>query len=70
MIHEVHNLRMLCGEIDAMQAFSSHATRGFAVEDTVAITLRFASGALGTFILSDTAASPRIWEQTSQARGT
>ncbi|MDR5781852.1 Gfo/Idh/MocA family oxidoreductase [Caballeronia sp. LZ065] len=66
MIHEIHNLRMLCGDIVAVQAFASHAARGFAVEDTVAINLRFASGALGSFMLSDTAACPRSWEQTSQ----
>lgn len=66
MIHEVHNLRMLCGDIVAVQAFKSHATRGFPVEDTVAINLRFANGALGSFMLSDTAACPRSWEQTSQ----
>ena len=66
MIHEVHNLRMLCGDIVAVQAFSSHATRGFPVEDTVAINLRFASGVLGTFMLSDTAGCPRSWEQTSR----
>ena len=66
MIHEVHNLRMLCGEIVAVQAFASHATRHFPVEDTVAINLRFASGALGSFMLSDTAACARSWEQTSQ----
>jgi predicted dehydrogenase len=66
MIHEVHNLRILCGEIVAVQAFASHATRGFAVEDTVAISLQFASGALGTFMLSDTSACARSWEQTSQ----
>ncbi|TAL94309.1 MAG: Gfo/Idh/MocA family oxidoreductase [Paraburkholderia sp.] len=66
MIHEVHNLRMLCGDIVAVQAFASRATRGFPVEDTVAINLRFANGALGSFMLSDTAASARSWEQTSQ----
>jgi predicted dehydrogenase len=66
MIHEVHNLRILCGEIVAVQAIASHAVRNFPVEDTVAINLQFASGVLGTFMLSDTAACARSWEQTSQ----
>ena len=66
MIHEVHSLRILCGEIVAVQAIASHAVRNFAVEDTVAINLQFASGVLGTFMLSDTAACARSWEQTSQ----
>ncbi len=66
MIHEVHNLRMLCGEIVAVQAMASRAVRNFPVEDTVAINLQFANGALGSFMLSDTAACPRSWEQTSQ----
>lgn len=65
MIHEIGNVRALCGEIVAVQAFTSNATRGFAVEDTAAIALRFAGGALGTFILSDAAASDRSWEHTS-----
>lgn len=65
MIHEVGNLRALCGEVVAVQAFTSSATRGFAVEDTAAIALRFAGGALGTFILSDAAASNRSWEHAS-----
>ena len=66
MIHEVHNLRMLCGEVAAVQAFASNSVRGFSVEDSAVINLRFASGVLGSFVLSDTAASARSWEQTSQ----
>ena len=66
MIHEIHNLRMLCGEIVGVQAIASHATRAFPVEDTVAINLAFANGALGSFMLSDTAASARNWEHTSR----
>ena len=66
MIHEVGNLRAMVGEIAAVQAFSSNATRGFPVEDTVAVNLRFANGALGTFLLSDTAGSAKSWEQTAQ----
>ena len=65
LIHEMDNLRYLCGELESVYAVASHAVRQLAVEDTAVMTLKFASGALGTFTLSDTVASPRSWEQTS-----
>jgi predicted dehydrogenase len=66
LIHEVNNLISLVGRIVRVQSVTSNATRGFPVEDTGAMVFTFAGGALGTFLLSDTAASPRSWEQTSQ----
>jgi len=66
MVHEIGNLRALCGEIVAVQAFATSATRNFPVEDTVSVGLRFANGVLGSFMLSDTVAVPRSWEQTTR----
>jgi len=65
LVHDIDCLRALAGDIVEVQAFASNARRGFAVEDTAAIALRFANGALGTLIVSDSAAAPNSWEQTS-----
>ncbi len=65
LIHEVDMLRHLLGEVTAVQAMTSHAVRGFAVEDGAAVILRFASGALGTIVISDAAAAPWSWELTA-----
>jgi predicted dehydrogenase len=65
LIHDIGILRFLCGEIETVSAHSSNRLRKFEVEDTVAITLAFESGALGTFLLSDVAASNQSWEMTA-----
>lgn len=62
LIHEIDMLRFLCGEIVSVQAISSNAQRGFAVEDTAAAVLRFANGALGTLVLSDSVTAPWCWD--------
>jgi predicted dehydrogenase len=65
-IHEIDNLRMLCGEIDAVSAITSNAARRFEVEDTFAATLKFRNGMLGTLVVSDAVQAPWAWELTSR----
>lgn len=60
--HEIDMLRFFMGEIESVQAISSNAVRGFEVEDTAAAVLRFANGALGTVVLSDSVTSPWCWD--------
>ena len=65
-IHDIDMMRMLCGEIDSVHAATADGARHFAVEDTAAAVLRFASGALGTLTLSDVVSTPWNWEWNSQ----
>jgi predicted dehydrogenase len=65
LIHEIDLIRFMFGEIHSLQALSSNAVRGFEVEDTAAVLLRFQSGAIGTISVSDTAVSPFSWDLAS-----
>jgi predicted dehydrogenase len=65
LIHVIDDLRNLCGDIVSVQASESHAARGFPVEDTVGIILKFRNGAIGTLSISDAVAAPWSWEMTA-----
>jgi predicted dehydrogenase len=65
LIHVIDDLRNICGDVESVQALQSSAVRGFPVEETAAMLLRFRSGALGTISISDTVAAPWSWELTS-----
>lgn len=62
LIHDIDLLRFLFGELASVQALTSSAIRGYAVEDTVAVGLAFRNGALGTVTVSDTAVAPWNWD--------
>lgn len=66
LIHDIDLMRHLCGEIVSVFAVESNAVRGNEVEETAAIILTFANGALGTINLSDTIVSPWSWELTAR----
>jgi predicted dehydrogenase len=65
LVHDIDNLRFICGEIVEVQALTSNKVRGFAVEDTAALLLKFANGAIGTITISDATPAPWSWELSS-----
>jgi predicted dehydrogenase len=66
LIHDIDVMHYLCGPVETVHAMDSNAVRGNAVEDTAVILLRFKSGALGTFNVSDTIVAPWSWELTAR----
>ena len=55
LIHEIDNIRYICGDVTRLYAEVSHEARKFPVEDTVSISLRIAGGAVANIFLTDTA---------------
>ena len=62
LVHDVDLLRFMCGEIVNVTAAASRSARRHEVEDTVAVLLHFASGALGTITGCDASPSPWSWD--------
>ena len=65
LIHDLDVLRFICGEVRQVYAQSGSSARGLEVEDSLSVTLSFASGALGSIVASDAAPSPWSYELTS-----
>ncbi|KAK2603605.1 hypothetical protein QQS21_004186 [Conoideocrella luteorostrata] len=65
MIHEVDLLHHLFGPIQRVHAEKIASQRGFDAEEGAAMTFKFRSGLVGTFLLSDFAPSPYNFESGS-----
>lgn len=62
LVHEIDMLHYLFGPIEHVYAEELTKQRGHIAEEGAAIVLRFKSGVIGTFILSDNAPSPHNFE--------
>ncbi|MEM7405042.1 MAG: Gfo/Idh/MocA family oxidoreductase [Pseudomonadota bacterium] len=62
LIHDIDLMRCFGGPVSRVYAETGNDARGHAVEDIVAATLRFTSGAVGSIVASDAAPSPWGWE--------
>lgn len=62
MIHEIDLLHYLFGPITRVHAEKTMSQRGFDAEEGAVLTLRFKSGVVGSFIISDSVPSPYNFE--------
>lgn len=65
-IHEIDDLRFIVGDINRVYAEISNSTRGFEVEDTASIILRFREGGMANILVSDCTPSPFFYEANCQ----
>ncbi|KAK3110685.1 hypothetical protein LTR53_014772 [Teratosphaeriaceae sp. CCFEE 6253] len=62
LVHEVDILQYLLGPITRVHAEQAISQRGLEAEEGAAVLLRFESGVVGTFLLSDVVVSPHNFE--------
>jgi predicted dehydrogenase len=62
LVHEIDILHHWFGPINRVFAEKTISQRGFEAEEGAAITFRFTSGIVGTFVLSDAVVSPHNFE--------
>ena len=62
MVHDIDCLQYLLGPIIRVHAEQTTSQRGHEAEEGAGILLRFASGVVGTFLLSDATPSPHNFE--------
>ena len=66
VIHEIDNLRYVCGDITRIYAEVSNGARKFEVADSIAVSLRLENDAMATIFFTDSA--PEMWP-TRQTQG-
>jgi len=64
-IHEIDMLQHWLGDIAEVYAMEGMKERPSPVDSTVQMILKFSSGVLGSFLLSDTTVSPNSWESAT-----
>ena len=65
LIHDIDNIRYICGEIIRVYAEMSNVVRKFPVEDSASVSLRFEDGAIGSILVSDCVPSMWSYEATT-----
>ncbi len=66
MVHDVDLLRYFFGDIHSISAMTNNFGRGFEVEDTAVVNIRFKTGTLASVTTSDSALCPWSWEATTR----
>lgn len=65
LIHDIDNLRYICGEVQRVYAETSSSVRKLEVEDSGSVVMRFKNGVVASLLVSDCTPSSWSYEQSS-----